>query len=319
MAVAKHISPYKNQNQKAVQKPDLKLVNLSQSHVKVSDRLAKSPVRSKEAKKEKTLQITLAKILKSALVITTAVVIMILISGLLVAGYFYMSNSDYFMVKPETITVRGLNRVSREEVLTAAGLDQSFNFLTLDVATALRSLKSLPWVERAELSRSFPDGINLEITEYKAKAIVTLDHLYYIDEKGRPFKKLDPGENPDLPIISGFAIDDLLSGSPLVLEGLGEVFSLMEHLSARHDEFRLANIAEFNHDPDRGVTIFTKGGQLEIRVGNGAFAAKLNRLGRVTAHLKLTDRLKKLRYLDLDNPLKVIGRLETFGVEKPAT
>ncbi|MDR1657359.1 MAG: FtsQ-type POTRA domain-containing protein [Deltaproteobacteria bacterium] len=314
--VVKHVSPFKNKASKVPPPPDLKVVNLNHPPVTADSRMPAKTRRTQEekvkhrVKEKKRFNISPARILRSILVIIASVVTMILISGFLVAGYFYMSNSDYLMVYPENITVKGLQRLSHGEVLTAAGLDHSFNFLTLDVTAALRSLKSLPWVESAEISRSFPDGVSLEIVEYQAKALVSLDQLHYINENGRPFKMLDPGENPNLPIISGFAVDELLNNGPLVRDRLKEVFWLMELLAARHDEFRLEKIAEFNHDPDRGITIYIKGGQLEIKMGSGAFVEKLIRLGQVVAHLKLTDRFESVRYLDFDSPLKVIGRLD---------
>jgi hypothetical protein len=81
-------------------------------------------------------------------------------------------------------------------------------------------------------------------------------------------------------------------------------------LSGRTDEFRLANVSEVHYDPDRGVTLFIKGGELEVKVGSGAFAEKLIRLGRVAAYLKLSDRFGDLEYLNLDCPPRVTARLK---------
>jgi cell division protein FtsQ len=163
-------------------------------------------------------------------------------------------------------------------------------------------------VEKAELAKYWPDGVSVSVTEYEPKAVAALDGLYHIDGRGRPFKKLDPGESPALPIVSGLTADDLLSGGPLVQEGLAEVFRLVELLERRSDEFKLANISEIHYDQDRGMTLFTRDGGLEIKVGSGAFAEKLLRLGRVAAHLKLTGRLGDLEYLNLDCPPRVTGR-----------
>jgi cell division protein FtsQ len=191
----------------------------------------------------------------------------------------------------------------------AAGLEKPLNLLAIDASASMAALGSLPWVESAELVRYFPDGVSVTVKEYDPRAIAALDNLYLIDEKGRPFKRLDPGENPPLPIVSGFAADDLLSGGPLVLDGVGEVLRLMELLAGRTDEFRLANVSEIHYDPDRGVTFFTRDGELEVKVGRGAFAEKLIRLGRVAAHLKLGGRLGDFGHLNLDSPPRVTGRL----------
>jgi cell division septal protein FtsQ len=228
-----------------------------------------------------------------------------------VAGYLYLSKSDYFAVRH--LDIRGLSRISREDLLSASGLDKSVNNLTFDTQAAARSLMSLPWVEKASISKDLPSRINIAVTEYRPKALVALDHLWYMDARGRPFKKLDPGENPDLPIISGFALDELAAGGPLALEALEQVFQLMEILSQRTDDFRLENISEFHCDLDSGLTVFTRSGGLEIKVGTGSYAEKFRRLGRVVSYLKQQGQMEGLAWATLESPPRVTVRYGPGG------
>jgi cell division protein FtsQ len=260
------------------------------------------------AKALKALPGLVASILKLTFLGVAGFLILAIISVLMVLGYMHFSKSDYLMARPETILVKGLLRLTKAEVLAAAGLDRPVNIITLNTSSALNSLTSHPWVNRAELSRSFPDSISLEIVEYKPQAIVNIEQLYYIDESGVAFKKLDPGENPDLPIISGFPIDDLMNRGPLFLEGIGQIFSLMGILSQRSDEFNINNISEIHFDPDRGLTLFSRRGGLEIKVGFGSYTEKFARLGRVMAYLKVKDQLAGLFYINLDCPPRVTVR-----------
>jgi cell division protein FtsQ len=271
---------------------------------------AKNGLRRAEGSFWRWPKISWVRLAKRTMVILGTIALVLILSALMIVGYIKLTNSDFFLVRPETINVTGLRRVTRGEALKAAGLDRPRNLLSIDASASMAALRSLPWVESAELTRYVPDGVSVAVTEYEPKALASLDNLYYIDGLGRPFKRLDPGENPNLSIVSGFEIDDLLSGGPLVLEGLGEVLRLMGLLAERGDEFRLANISEIHYDPDRGVTLFTLGGELEIKVGSGAFAEKLIRLGRVAAYLKLDDRLGDLEYLNLDCPPRVTGRFK---------
>jgi cell division protein FtsQ len=234
--------------------------------------------------------------------------VLVMVSAGMILGYLYLSKSDYLQARPESILVKGLGRLTKSEVLAAAGLDKPVNILTLNTSAALKSLTSHPWVDKAELSRSFPDSISLEVTEYRPKALVSLEHLYYIDDAGRAFKKLDPGENPDLPIISGFNIDVLMNSGPLFRENIGEIFRLMSILAQRTDEFNIANISEFHYDPDMGLTIFTRQGGFEVKAGFGAYTEKFARLGRVMTYLKAKDQLAGLFYLNLDCPPRVTVR-----------
>ncbi|MDR1576676.1 MAG: FtsQ-type POTRA domain-containing protein [Deltaproteobacteria bacterium] len=228
------------------------------------------------------------------------------VSAILVGGFLYLSKSDYFAVKRLKIT--GLGHLTMEEVLAASGLDRPANNLTFDTKAAIASLGSLPWVEEAKISRVLPDGLLVEVTEYQPKALVILDELYYLDEKGRAFKKLDPGDNPDLPIISGFSLDELISGGPLVQRALGEAFDLMDILADRSDEFRLDSVSELNYDHDLGLTVFTRRSGLKLRVGFGSYSEKFRRLGRVMAHLKVTGQAAGLAFIHLETPPRVVLR-----------
>lgn len=244
--------------------------------------------------------------LKLALISLATVAGLLMISGLLLAAYLYVSNSDYFAVK--RVSIAGINHTSREEIMTAAGLNRPTNILTLDLDEARAEISTLPWLAEVKISRQMPDTVSIEVREHNPKLLVNLGRLYYLNDLGEPFKELSPGENPRLPIVTGFHSDDLLSPSPKVKEALNEVFWLVGSLSARSDEFKIDNISEINYDMVRGLTLFTKINRLEVKIGFGAYEEKFRRLGRVLAHLKLRGKYEGLVYLNLEASPRVTVR-----------
>jgi cell division septal protein FtsQ len=233
--------------------------------------------------------------------------VLLVISSACLYAYFYFSESDYFLIKRHDI--RGIFRVSRQEVLAAAGLDRPVNTLSYDTQAAVRNLMSLPWVEDADISRTpLPDGITIRIVEYKPRAVVSLDRLYHMDGRGRPFKSLEPGENPDKPIVSGFTLDELLAEGPLAAAAVNEVFELMDILDRRSDDWRLDEISEIRRDADIGITLFTRSTGIEARLGFGPFAEKAARLGRVTARLRARGHLEGVTHMNLECSPRVTVR-----------
>lgn len=264
------------------------------------------------------------KYIVTGILAATAVVA---VSALLVVGYLYVSNSDYFAVK--TITISGLSQVPRDEVLAVAGLrpDQQINILTFDLEEAESSLKALPWIAEARVTRRMPDTVSIEVTEHTPKLLVSLGRLYYLNEDGVPFKELTPGEKPDMPVVTGFVEDELLNPGPAVKKGVAEVFWLVETLSKRNNEFQLANVSEINYDAVRGLSIFShfrytdnKGNDrtsvLEVKIGFGSYEEKFRRLDRVMAHLKAENQDKGLTYFNLEVSPEVAVR---YGDDRPAT
>lgn len=246
--------------------------------------------------------------LRLALITLATALALLVVSGLLVAGYLYVSNSDYFAVK--RVTIAGINHTSREEILAAAGLDRPANILTFDLDEARAEISTLPWLAEVRLSRQMPDTVAIEVREHNPKLLVNLDRLHYLNDFGEPFKELSPGENPRLPIVTGFNSDDLMSPSPRVKEALNEVFWLVGSLSSRNDEFKIDNISEINYDMVRGLTLFTKNNRLEVKIGFGAYEEKFRRLGRVLAHLKLRGKYEGLVYLNLEASPRVTVRYD---------
>jgi cell division septal protein FtsQ len=235
-----------------------------------------------------------------------AVLALAAVSGLLVFGYLYVSKSDYFIVKK--VIISGLSQISREDVLRVAGLDRPVNIWLFDTDQVAAELSTLSWLDEVRVSKTMPETVTLEIIEHRPILLVSLGRLYYLDDRGNPFKELEPGENPNLAIVSGFTEDELLSRTPGVRTALAEIFSLVEVLSGRQDEFKLDQISEINYDAVRGLTLFARRGELEVKVGFGAYEEKFRRLNRVGAHLKQHGHFEDLAYINLEASPRVIVR-----------
>ncbi|MDR2351746.1 MAG: FtsQ-type POTRA domain-containing protein [Deltaproteobacteria bacterium] len=249
----------------------------------------------------------LRKALSVLLIIFGSGIALILVTILLVSAYLYFSKSDFFTIK--SFDIRGISKLTRAQILEASGLDRPVSAIGFDTVAAVRSLKSLPWIEDADISRTPPpDGVTIRVKEYKPKAIVNLDQLYYMDELGRPFKSLEPGENPDFPIISGFSPDELLNGGPLVEHSVRQIYEVMDILNERSDIFNLDNVSEINYDPDIGITLFMKRGGLEVRIGFGPYGEKIRRVGRVMSKLEEGEMTEGLIYLNLECPRRVTAK-----------
>ena len=235
-----------------------------------------------------------------------AVLGLTLLSLLLVFGYLFVSKSDYFFVKK--VVISGLDRIDSEDIRRIAGLDRPVNIWLFDTDQAAADLSTLSWLAEVRVTKSMPETVVIDVVEHQPKFLVSLGRLYYLGEQGEIFKELEPGENPDLPIVSGFNEDELLSRTPGVRKALDEVFQLAETLGARNDEFRLDNISEINYDAVRGLTLFARRHALEIKVGFGAYEEKFRRLGRVLAHLKLRGLFEGLAYINVEASPRVIVR-----------
>ena len=229
----------------------------------------------------------------------------------LVVGYKHVMNSEYFMVRK--VVLHGIKRMPREEVMAASGLDQPSNILSLRLDKMGAKLKALPWIEDVTLTRKLPDTVIIEVKERRPRTLINLGALYYLDQNGYPFKKVDPKENPELSIITGFTWDDFAKRREYTKLDIEEVFGLLEILAERNDRFRLENVSEINFDSARGLSLFTRNDNVQVKIGRGDYRAKLKRLGRVVAHLKINGQYDDVVYFNLECTPRVIVRHAASG------
>ncbi len=227
-------------------------------------------------------------------------------SFFLIIGYQQLVHSPYFQVK--NVVIKNLNRVSEDEVLELTGLNKPANILAVKLRVMAENLKNHPWIKNVSLTRKMPDTIIVEIEERRPKALIRLGDIYYLDESGVPFYKVDAQDKTALPVITGFSKSDFVSRPGSARRELENVFMCLDVLSQRNDRFRLENIAEVNVDPVRGITLFTRGQKLEVKVGFGEYKVKFKRFGRVLAYLKVKGDDRDMVYVNLECGPRVIIR-----------
>jgi len=257
----------------------------------------------------RALTLLMSKAWRAGKMLFGGVFVLVLLGGLsigLILGYQALIHSPYFMVRK--VIVKGLDRVSQEEVLRRTGLDKPANLLALRLGRLSDSLEELPWIENVTITKKLSGAIIIEIKERRPVALISLGALYYLDENKRPFKKVEPQENPDLPIITGFTRADLVERERFFRRDLEEVFSLLAVLAERNDQFRLDNISEINFDSVRGLSLFTRRDNVQVKIGFGDYRTKFKRLGRVLAYLKANDQDRDLAYLNVECEPRVVVR-----------
>jgi len=133
--------------------------------------------------------------------------------------------------------VTGNVRTRTEEILAVTGAWSGRNLVALDLAPIAARLSGHPWIERVTLSKRFPDGLAVRITERRAVALYRDDAgFWWVGADGNPIAAYDPrgdrtkyvivtGERRLLPEAVGL-IEDLRAARPDYAAALSEIASL---------------------------------------------------------------------------------------------
>ncbi len=207
------------------------------------------------------------------------------------------------LLRLETIEVSPLKRVSRDELITLAGVRPGDSMLGLDLKTVMARLGKNPWLEQIQVRRYFPHTLSITVAERTPVAVANVGCLYYLDEKGVLFKSLVEGDRLDYPLITGITEEELAQDPKGTQEALKSALQLIGTLKSG-GVFSLADISEIHYSRGYGFTLFTMQGGIPVKLGNGEFGEKLARLSRIYGDLKT--QMQALDYIDLDYIDKII-------------
>ena len=172
------------------------------------------------------------------------------------------------------VVVQGNYHTAKEGIVQQLDLEPGMLLFDVDLADKQVAVESLPYVKTAQLSRQWPDRLLVSVTERAPVAIVNLEKLYYVDADGQIFKRIEAGEEIDLPVFTGLSVAQLQKnpeqGRALLDLGLELLACWQEN-----DAFRREGIAEIHLDNDFGLTVFTRRHIWQLRLGLEKFRLKL--------------------------------------------
>jgi cell division protein FtsQ len=213
-------------------------------------------------------------------------------------GWTWATRSDTFALREVVFT--GLVHAREPALLKMSGLARGENLFRIDLASAARALQAQPWVASARLERRLPGTVRVTVSEHRPAALVRFGALYALDEEGRIFKRVEPEDALDLPVIAGLSRDAWLDRKPELQLRLYGALHLLDTWQAAG--FKLASLSEVRLDEGGGFTLFDRGGGSlqEIRLGQNDISLELQRLGQIRA--ALARRGERATRIDLDNP-----------------
>lgn len=225
----------------------------------------------------------------------------LLAGGLIAASIQALMQTTPFPV--QKIEVRGTKRLSHEEIVALTGVTPGQNLLALRLKSIGQQVSSNPWVASVRVQRFFPGTIAVSISERQPVAVINMGLLYYLDDKGEPFKPLSFGDSLDFPVVTGIAEDDLSNDPATTKEALKTACNLIGALK-QHGSFILADVSEIHYDRGHGFTLYTTAGALPVKIGTDDFDKKLQRFARI--YQNLMTQQPGLQYIDLDYSDRIV-------------
>jgi cell division protein FtsQ len=227
-----------------------------------------------------------------------------------VSSYRWLLGAPAFAL--EEVEVKGLCRLSRDEVLRVGGVSEGANSLAVNLGHLAARLKRLPWVERVALERDLTGKtLAIDLREKRPVALIQLDNLYYVSQSAGLIKRLSPREGMDFPVVTGITpplfvkYQGLLRGRvlPLIMAGAGGG--------------GLGELSEVRVTADGGLLAYTLSG-VEVRLGRNDCHRAFEAACKVLAHLSAENFPARPNYLDATHSGRVyVGFGARSDTERP--
>ncbi|MGC8660248.1 MAG: cell division protein FtsQ/DivIB [Desulfomonilaceae bacterium] len=220
-------------------------------------------------------------------------------------GYLVVARTSYFNLSK--VDVFGNHRLSKEEVIAFSNVKKGENLLNIDLEAITTKLRQHPWIREDSVYRRFPGQLVIEIDERIPRAILASDRLYYVDESGKIFTRVSPGDPIDLPLFTGLRPADLRQKSEQAQESLLLALKLTDLMDRPESQLNIRNVREINLSQEDGLTLKMNSGRVII-FGHSNFETKISRYERLKKFLTASGQWHNARIINLDFEDRAIVR-----------
>jgi len=207
------------------------------------------------------------------------------------------------------VDVVGNDRRPADAVVAESGLVVGSNVFAADLDAARAKILADPWIGDATLARRLPGTVLVRVTERKAAALVALGDTFLASLDGEPFKKLEPGDPVDLPLVTGLrpeALVDDREGATRTIRRAVDLAAEFEHGGLA----RRAALEEVHVGADGSFTLVVGRTAIELVLGGPPFRRKLDQAARVLTELDRRGAKADAIMLDNDTrPERVVVRM----------
>lgn len=186
-----------------------------------------------------------------------------------------------------TINCEGNNYLQRDQIIEASGIKMGSNIFLVSFNSARNAIFKLPYIDEVYLKRSYPNTINILVTESKETAIIETANSYLvINAKGKILSDKDNIGNLELPVIKGVSSENFVVG-----EKFGNSLKderLLDCLSSLIHNNLLSQVTIITIN-DLGDVIINIENRINVVLGENKFDSRISHLKVILEQLELED------------------------------
>ena len=215
--------------------------------------------------------------------------------------YHKLCDSDFFQITD--MDIDGNRMASDEQITVLSKVDIHSNLLALNVPQVKSLLESHPWIAGAEVTRKWPNRLQINVKEKKPVALLHRNSgLFYLDKKGHIIAAASSSQELDFPVVTGlekFTFN--FANAAQTPEILQNVMGLLKLASRKNSILPEQNISEIHITENGDLRLYLLERAFPIYMGrDGDISTRYYRLVKVLKDLYKTREFAKVSYIRLD-------------------
>jgi cell division protein FtsQ len=210
--------------------------------------------------------------------------------------YRYGTRSWRFRVESsDEISVRGLDRVTRSQVMEVLAADIGRNVFFIPLEQRKRQLEDIPWIESATVMRLLPNRIAVQIQERTPVAFAQINNRIELVDAHGVIMELSRKTHYSFPVVMGLNDSDPLSTRSAQMKIYSRLVSELD-AGGLHYSNDLSEVS-LDDPEDVKVTVADPAGAVLVHLGNDQF---LERFRTYLSHVGgWRQQFQKLESVDL--------------------
>lgn len=212
------------------------------------------------------------------------------------SAYHYGTRSWHFRVaSSDDISVRGLAKVTRSQVMEVLGADIGRNVFFIPLEQRKKQLEDIPWIESATVMRLLPNRIAVQIQERTPVAFAQINNRIELVDANGVIMELPRKTHYSFPVVRGLKDSDPLSRRSAQMKIYSRLISELD-AGGTHYSNDLSEVG-LDDSEDVKVTVADPAGAVLVHLGDDQF---LERFRTYLAHASgWRQQFQKLESVDL--------------------
>lgn len=181
--------------------------------------------------------------------------IIIAIVLIIIAGIGFLG---YKTLKIANIDVKGNSIVSKEDIISLAGIQTGESLLSVSNSKVEENIEKNPYLIFDGIDRVFPDTIIIKVKERAPKALIEYMGSYVeVDKNGYVLKIHDNTNGNTLPIMKGIEVKTTTVGSTIEIDNKYQLSQITEIIASLENEEVYDIITEINMTDPNTIVMST--------------------------------------------------------------